>query len=154
MAEIRELIVDALVARMTAVTVANGYLTTVTKVERGYRDPTMVKAAERPWVGIIPMREDYTDKPGRIETLAKIALTCYITPDTATLDGVTQALSDFTKDIRKAVYQSPANLDVPDVHYIRMLNRQGTEGLFEAARTRDGTMLIELLVKFSEDFSA
>ena len=64
------------------------------------------------------------------------------------------ALSNFAADVRKALYTSPANLSVDGVIFARVVRRQGSEGLLESARTRDGTMVLETIVKFWEEATA
>lgn len=151
MTDIREDIYAALETRLETITVAAGYRTTIDTVEKGYRDPSEVKSAERPYIGITFLREDYQDEPSRVITMMRLALACYVTPTAATQTAVGAAMSNLTADIRKALYASPQNLSVDQVIFVRVVSRQGTEGLTEAARTRTGEMLLEIVVKFWED---
>lgn len=154
MTDVREDIVTEMVTRLTAITAANGYRTTIDTVERGYRDPSQVGTSERPWIGVVPLREDYTDEPGRVAVMMRVGIFCYMTPSAATQAAVTAALSDLAADVRKALYASPQNLSVDEVIYTRVLSRQGTEGLAESAARKDATMMIEAVTKFLEEYTA
>ena len=78
MTDIREDIVTAYATRLGAIATGSGYRTTIDTVERGYRDPSLVGAAERPYIGIVVMDESCQDEPGRVVTLMRIALACYV----------------------------------------------------------------------------
>ena len=151
MTDIREDIYAAIETRLETITTGNGYRTTIDTVEKGYRDPSEVKSSERPYIGITFLREDYQDEPSRVVTLMRLALACYVTPSAATQDAVGAGLSNLAADVRKALYASPQNLSVDQVIYVRVVSRQGTEGLKESAKTRTAEMLLEIVVKFWED---
>jgi hypothetical protein len=123
-------------------------------VERGYRDPSQVGAAERPYIGILPLREDYQDEPGRVAVRMGIGLFCYTTPSGATQLAVIASLSNLAADVRKAVYASPQNLSVDELIRIRMVSREGTEGLVESASRKDASMRITVEAKFLEEHTA
>ena len=151
MTDIREDIVSAYMTRLQTITTGNGYRTTIDTVERGYRDPSEVGASERPYIGVVPGRESYQDEPGRVVTMWSIALACYLTASAATPAAVIASLSNLAADIRKALYASPENLSVDQMIFARVVSREGNEGLVEAAKTKNATMVIGTVAKFWED---
>lgn len=151
MSVIREDIISALKTRLETINGSNGYLTTLDTVEIGYRDPSKVGPGERPYIGIVPGAEQYNDEPGRVVTQWRIALACYTTPAAATLASVSASLSNLTRDVRRALYASPQNLNVDQVILARVTSREGTEGLIESALKRDASMLLWTTVKFWEE---
>lgn len=152
MPEVRESIIDEYATRLAAISTGSGDNFTVQTVERSLRDPSEVGSSERPYVAIVPGRETWQDTSGGLVTvLWQVLLPCYLTPSAATSSSVVAALSDFTKDVRKALYTAPANLGVSGVIRTRLVGRQGVEGMAEAADRKDATMVIETEVKFQED---
>ena len=156
MSEIREDIVTAYVTRLGTIATGSGYRYTVDTVERGYRDPSDVGSSERPYIGVYAgSRESYKDTSGGlVEVEMQIILSCYLTASAATQAAVIAALSGFTSDVRKALYTSPQNLSVPGLIFVRVVSRMGTEGLVEAAKTKNAAMQIETIAKFQESSTA
>ena len=153
---IREEILEGLATRLRSITVANGYRDTVRTVQLGFRDPNNVPESVRPLIAIMPVRESWFDQSGsevRVDWV--IDLYCYATPAEASTDSMARRLSDFTADVRKALYADPACLNVSGLVKISITGRQGTEGVEEGLRkTPLAAMILNLSARFYEVTSA
>ena len=108
--------------RLGTIATSGGYRYTVDTVERGYRDPAEVPQTDRPYIGIVPGREDYVDTSGgQVEVTWQIVLACYLRATATTQAAIVAALSGFTSDVRKALYTSPQNLGVAGVATAHLL---------------------------------
>lgn len=107
-----DLILANVISTLQTITAANGYRSTVVKVEEGHRPPSEVPPSERPYIGVIDGEERPTAEGGRFKNEFDIGLVCYVHDD-----GVTSAktqLANLRWDIRKALEVDPYRGINPD----------------------------------------
>lgn len=147
---LRHQIIDALKSQLEGITTGAGYRNTIDTVEIAARDWDEVKSGERPYIGIVPQTEVYKDEPGHVVVDWTIDLVVHLDSSARTGLAVMEALADITADIRKVLY-SDAQLSVSGVHFVRVVQKVGTEGAPEAASQGIASAVIQILVRFSED---
>ena len=94
----RRNILSNLVTTLQGITTGNGYKTTVTTVEALGKSWGEVKSGERPWIGVIPQRENFEHQPfGQIKIRLTVVLIAHVS-------GITQSnrsdkLNDLLDDV-------------------------------------------------------
>lgn len=144
-------IIEAINGLMVGITTANGFRTNVQKVEYCARSWDEQESFPRPWIGIVPQTSQYTDMPGRVEIVWDIDIIAHITPTAATPHAIALAIGNFVTDIRRALLATDGNLGVDDVHYVRIVSAQNSEGSEEAALENVATGVVRLQVKYFEE---
>jgi len=153
---IRSDIINAIKSKLEAATVANGYLRTVATVEKLLRSPgdSQISPADYDWIGVVPARESFVDRPNRVRSTWAIELYAYLEPASSDADAVSDAVSDHAKDVRKALYEAPGNLGVAGVESVRLVERITSEGDPQLAQSGKAISKIVIHVIFEEEFSA
>jgi len=147
---LRHTILDALVTKLSAITVASGYRHTVTTVEvaaRGF-DEEAARSLKRPHIGIIPQEETFTDHCGQCVSDWRMDLVAHV-DCTRTTIGNAEACTNITNDIRYALYED-VSLGVTGVIGCWMVSRIGSEGSPQAAQDGIATVIITIIVRFEE----
>jgi hypothetical protein len=79
----RKLIIDNLKTTLETITVANGYKSTVTKVEVLAKTWLQVSEVLRPWLGIVPQETRYEHLPaGRVRSVFRIDIIGHVSNGT------------------------------------------------------------------------
>lgn len=102
----RQAILDNVATTLAAITVANGYRTTITQVERVIREWSDVKAGNRPWLGFGPnpeAPESVIHAPSnRLDHELEIIIAGVVEAESGA--AKTAAMSDLIDDLIKALY--------------------------------------------------
>jgi hypothetical protein len=148
---IRDDIIDAYVSMLTDITVANGYSLTVKTVEvasRGW-DEMKTRPDLRPWMGVVPHEEVFTEFPSYVDSELPIDIEVYQTASARTAAAVQQANSDVVADIRKALYEDP-QLGVNGVVRARLVRASSSTAHPQAAQEGVASVLVSTTVLFEE----
>lgn len=131
------------------------YNNTVNTVTFEARDPSepAVGTAARPWIGIVPQEERWSDHPGQARVIWPIHAAVYFEVVTRTALAIAEACSDWTADMRKALY-SDGDLGIAGVVRVSITNRVGSEGSVSAVQEGRGVVLIKSEVEFEEVFDS
>ena len=154
---LRHTILDAMKTTLEGITVASGYRNTVVTVEFAARPWNEIETShtKRPYIGIIPQREDIFDEPSLIRVDWNVQLVAHVTPSARTTAAMMNACEDIVADIRKALYTSGngGNLNVDGVSFIKIIGRQGSEGEPEAAQENVASVMLDTIIRFYEGFN-
>jgi len=131
------------------------YNNTVNTVVFEARDPSEpnVGAAVRPWVGIVPQEERWTDHPGQVRVIWPLHIIICFDVAVRTDAAMAAACSDWTADARKALY-SDGDLGIAGVVRVSITGRVGSEGVVSAVQEGRGAVLIKAEVEFEEVFDS
>ena len=104
----RQKIVEDLETVLGAISIAGGFQTDVTKVERVIRHWDEVNDVERPWIGFMPSREKLKYQPSDcIRVVLPVKLLAYVDvieeDTTAGQADRTQKINDILGDVNKAL---------------------------------------------------
>ena len=137
----RKLIVDNLKTTLETITVANGYKSTVTKVEVLAKTWLQVAEVIRPWLGIVPQETTYQHLPaGRVRSILHIDIIGHVS--NGTYAEKRDRLADLLDDIWGAV-----NVDLTrGANAVNtMITKSETD---EGAPEAEGTLVIGLDVVY------
>jgi len=152
----RYTIVEQLKTDLTAITVANGYNTTIAAVERVARIPEeLLNVTRRPFIGIMPGDEVFSYHPSE---RARVEFTIYLTliVDGATAITIGERLSNCKDDVFKALKAVPrlTSSGTPSAVSIAPIRCGTSEGDANMLEVKAGYMEIELRCLYWRNYGA
>ncbi len=135
----RKLIIDNLKTTLESITIANGYKSTVNKVEVLAKTWLQVSEVIRPWLGIVPQETSYEHLPaGRVRSVFHIDIIGHVS--NGSYEEKRERLADLLDDVWGAV-----NVDLTrGANAVNtMISQSETD---EGAPEAEGTIVISLNV--------
>jgi hypothetical protein len=133
---------DALKSTLESITVANGYSVEVDTVEYAASVHDSVPGEKMPYIGIVPIGDDWTDMPTEERIAVRVALVCHQL--IGSIDGEQAMLksTDLKFDIHDALYND-RNLGEDDM-FVMMRSSQDTVSDVEAQEEKTVTTVMQI----------
>jgi len=159
-------ILDALVDAIECIDGTGSWRNTVATAAieaRGFDDPDVQATAVKPWVGIVPQKDQASDEPFGSRYVAwPIDVLAHFDVATKTARGIAAACEEMRSDIRRAIYgynavteavesDAPGDLGIEGVVSARVSDTDDSTAAVQAATDGVASVSIRVVIEFVEE---